>query len=127
MVSVSVSKIFGIEEVSVSEIFVFEKELSESVSKKFGIEKIIGISFVKKMVSKKVSWLVFLLILLQEMKPYSWFLTYILHKLSWQGIVTSSGALKNITILSIKSKCEAGEIKKSTMELPGVNKSKHPS
>ena len=39
------------------------------------------------------SWLVFLLILLQEMKPYSWFLTYILHKLSWQGIVTSSGAL----------------------------------
>ena len=29
--------------------------------------------------------------------------------------------------LSIKSKCEAGEIKKSTMELPGVNKSKHPS
>ena len=33
------------------------------------------------------------MILLQEMKPYSWFLMYILHKLSWQGIVTSSGAL----------------------------------
>ena len=47
-------------------------------------------------------WLVFLLILLREMKPYSWFLTYILHKLSWQGIVTSSGALLRSVIKLFK-------------------------
>ena len=51
---------------------------------------------------EKQLWLVFLLILLQEMKPYSWFLTYILHKLSWQGIVTSSGALLRSVIKLFK-------------------------
>ena len=73
MVSVPVSKNFGIEKVLVSKNFGFEKKYryrfrKNLVSKKFGIEKSIGIGFVKfcigksigigirkKLVSKKVS------------------------------------------------------------------------